>query len=347
VTTVQRLFDARLAFESPITAALVGIIVGLVALGLLLPPLLHRLGWIGRPLRDEVVLRSRSWVILAGFIGVPILLGAAWTMAGLFALAILCYAEFARATGLFRNHRVSAAVLLSLGFVFVAVVDHWYGAFAASAALGAPVIAGIALTADRPDGYIQRVALGVFGFLLIGVGLAHWAYLANDADYRPILLTLLVAVQLNDVFAFVCGKAFGRRKLLPVTSPGKTRAGAVGAVLLSTTLVYLVGGFYLNDGFTRYAPHLLGLGVLLSVTGQLGDLMLSSVKRDLGIKDMGVTIPGHGGLLDRFDSLLLTGPAVFHYLAYFRGVGENQPPHVLTGPLLGLPGRMPLPGIDY
>lgn len=70
---------------------------------------------------------------------------------------------------------------------------------------------------------------------------------------------------------------------------------------------------------------MIGLGLIVSVAGQFGDLMISSIKRDIGIKDMGVTIPGHGGLLDRFDSMLLVSPAVFHYIAFFRGFGLDQP----------------------
>lgn len=66
---------------------------------------------------------------------------------------------------------------------------------------------------------------------------------------------------------------------------------------------------------------LLGLGLIVSVVGQLGDLMRSSIKRDLGVKDLGQTIPGHGGLLDRFDSLILVAPAVFHYVHYIVGLG--------------------------
>lgn len=69
----------------------------------------------------------------------------------------------------------------------------------------------------------------------------------------------------------------------------------------------------------------------ICVGGQLGDLMLSSIKRDLGIKDMGTLIPGHGGLLDRFDSLLLVAPAVFHYVRYFIGIGLDQPARILSG----------------
>ncbi len=77
--------------------------------------------------------------------------------------------------------------------------------------------------------------------------------------------------------------------------------------------------------------HLIALGAMISIVGQLGDLMLSSVKRDLGIKDMGHTIPGHGGLLDRFDSLILVAPAVFHYIHYFSGVGVDQTPRCFLG----------------
>jgi len=66
------------------------------------------------------------------------------------------------------------------------------------------------------------------------------------------------------------------------------------------------------------------------VAGQFGDLMVSSIKRDIGIKDMGASIPGHGGLLDRFDSMLLVAPAVFYYIGFFRGFGLDQPTQILT-----------------
>jgi phosphatidate cytidylyltransferase len=100
-----------------------------------------------------------------------------------------------------------------------------------------------------------------------------------------------------------------------------------------TTLLAGVLGHYVFLGTRVDHPLWLGLlGVIISVVGQLGDLMLSSIKRDLGLKDMGATIPGHGGLLDRFDSLLLVAPAVFHYLVYFIGFAlEGEPTRVITG----------------
>jgi phosphatidate cytidylyltransferase len=76
---------------------------------------------------------------------------------------------------------------------------------------------------------------------------------------------------------------------------------------------------------------LIGLGIIVSVVGQFGDLMLSSIKRDLGLKDTAKLIPGHGGLLDRFDSLILVAPAVFHYVGYFVGFGGEQAQRIFSG----------------
>jgi phosphatidate cytidylyltransferase len=180
-------------------------------------------------------------------------------------------------------------------------------------------------------GYIQRVGLGIMGFLFFGVCFGHLSYMANDSDFRPILLLILVTVELNDVFAYISGKTMGRRKLTPNTSPNKTVEGAVGALLLTTTVVAILGHFVFRDSPVDGLVSLLGLGLIVSVAGQFGDLMLSSIKRDIGIKDMGATIPGHGGLLDRFDSLILVAPAVFHYVGYLKGFGLDQMPRILTG----------------
>jgi phosphatidate cytidylyltransferase len=92
-----------------------------------------------------------------------------------------------------------------------------------------------------------------------------------------------------------------------------------------------IGRFVFRGTVLAGVGYLVVLGVLISIVGQLGDLMLSSIKRDLGVKDMAATIPGHGGLLDRFDSVLLVAPVVFHYVNYFVGVGADQPVRILTG----------------
>jgi phosphatidate cytidylyltransferase len=100
---------------------------------------------------------------------------------------------------------------------------------------------------------------------------------------------------------------------------------------LTTTLVSSVGHFVFAGSGVDTPVKLIGLGLIVSVAGQFGDLMVSSIKRDIGIKDMGASIPGHGGLLDRFDSMLLVAPAVFHYIGFFRGFGLDQPTRIFTG----------------
>jgi phosphatidate cytidylyltransferase len=215
--------------------------------------------------------------------------------------------------------------------VTFAVIDNWYGLFFAMGPHTVAAIAIIALVADRPDGYIQRVALGALGFLLFGVCLSHIGFMANDPGYRPIVLMLLLTVESNDIFAFLSGKTLGRRKLAPNTSPNKTLGGALGALVLTTTLTAAIGHvIFRGTPLDGWAP-LVGLGILISGFGQFGDLMFSSIKRDLGIKDIGVTIPGHGGLLDRFDSLILVAPAVFHYVAYFQGFNFDETTRIITG----------------
>lgn len=325
------LFDASRAFEDPVTLAATAAVAAAVVATPLVIRLLVWTGRIGGPLADELLVRARSWIVLAAAILLPILLGAGWTIVGVAVLSLLCYREYALATGLFREKEVSLVVVLGILAVSFAALDHWYRLFVALVPFTVGIIAMVAILRDQPRGYIQRVALGVLGFVLFGSCLGHLGYLANDRNYRPLLILVFLAVELNDVFAFIVGKSFGRRKLAPNTSPKKTVAGAVGALVLTTLLVTAVGTWVFRGTPLAHPLHLVILGALVSVLGQFGDLMLSSIKRDVGIKDMAATIPGHGGLLDRFDSIILVAPAVFHSVNYFVGVATDRAPNALTG----------------
>ena len=330
--TRERLFGYEHALDQPVTQWITVAIVAAVIVAPLVIVLLGSLGRIGPTQRHELMRRYTSWLVIIPLMLVPILLGAAWAMAMVAVLSLLCYREYARATGLFREKLISFVVVLGIFAITFATVDHWYNFFMALFPLTVGVIAAMAILADRPKGYIQRVALGVLGFVLFGVALGHLGYIANDRDYRPILLMIILAVEANDVFAYIAGKTLGRRKLVPNTSPNKTVGGALGALLLTTALVAVIGHFVFLRTDLERPDRLVTLGVIVSVVGQLGDLMLSSIKRDLGIKDMGVTIPGHGGLLDRFDSLILVAPAVFHYVNYYVGIGQPpEPVRIFTG----------------
>jgi len=326
-----RLFDIHDAMDHPMVR---GVVIALVAAIVLFPLLVLAIKLSGRAsesLLTELRKRYISWLIFLPLMIGPILLGAAWTIGAVLLLSLFCYREFARAIGLFRHKFISVLVVLGIFAITLGVIDHWYGLFVAVPPLAVSIMAALAVLQDEPKGYIQRVALGVFAFLLFGLCFGHMSYLANDSDYRPILIWLILCVQMNDIFAFTCGKLFGRRKLLPNTSPNKTIGGSLGAIVLTTALAASLGRLVFPEGPLSHPIHLIIMGAMLSVAGQLGDLTLSSIKRDLGIKDWAATFPGHGGLLDRFNSLLFAAPAVFHYLAYFRGVGEDQPMRIFTG----------------
>jgi len=330
--TRERLFGYEHAFDHPATRWITLVIVVVLVVAPLVILLLARLGWVGPSLRQELVRRYNSWLVISSLMLVPILLGAAWTMAMVAVLSLLCNREYGRATGLFRETAISLVVVLGIYAVTFAIVDHWYNFFMALFPLTVGVIAATAILADQPKGYIQRVALGVLGFALFGSALGHLGYLANDPNYRPIVMMVILAVEANDVFAYIVGKTMGRRKLVPNTSANKTVGGAMGALVLTTVLVVVIGRQVFAGTDLDRPGRLVALGVIISVVGQLGDLMLSSIKRDLGLKDMGVTIPGHGGLLDRFDSLILVAPAVFHFVNYYMGIGQPpEPVRIFTG----------------
>ena len=330
-TARQRLFDPSGALHHPATVVLLGVVVAALAIPPVVLALAHNWNLMTAERRADVWRRYLPWLLIAPLIAVPILLGAFWTILAVYVLGYFCFREYARATGLFREKLVTYLTILAMTLVYLAALDHWPQLFHALFPLGVAGIVALPILQDRPKGYIQRAALASFAFALFGVCLGHLAFLANTAHYRPLLVLILLTVAINDVAAFTTGRLFGRRRLCPNTSPNKTTAGAAGA-MVTTALVMLLAGRLVFAGTPLDHPgRLLLFGSLISVTGQFGDLVLSSIKRDLGIKDMDVVIPGHGGLLDRFDSLLLVAPVAFHFVNYFVGVGSAEPICVFTG----------------
>jgi phosphatidate cytidylyltransferase len=328
--TRTRLFDVISAFDHP---AVRFVVLGLAALIALMPVIIWVLARSGRAsssLRKDLWDRYWSWLIFVPLMFGPILLGAAWVIIGVAALGLVCYHEFARATGMFRERLTSALVVLGILAIMAAVADHWYGFFVAIPPLMLGIMAAGVILIDQPRGYIQRLALGVFAFLLFGVCFGYLGYFANDTNYRAILIWLISAVGLNDIFAYVTGKSLGRHKLAPNTSPNKTVEGSVGALVLTTTYAAILGHWVFRGTAMDNPVHLITVGLIISLAGQFGDLTLSSIKRDLGIKDWAATFPGHGGFLDRFNSLIFAAPAAFHYLSFIlRGIGLPDEKRIL------------------
>lgn len=331
--TIERFFGYEHAFAHPLTRGVVIATVG----SLLIAPLLFKIFRMTIGVSDdtyrELWARWRTWIWICMGLIIPILLGSAWVIAGVFVLSVCCYREFARATGIFREKSIALAAFLGLCLISFAVIDNYPRLFFATPILGIGLIAIITIPQDRPAGFIQRVGLGIMGYLFFGFSLGYLALFTADPLYRPLLLLLLVTVELNDIFAYCCGRLFGGPKLVPNISPGKTVSGAVGALILTTLLTLAVGHWVMFPGTPMDCwRNLLIMGVGISVFGQFGDLLLSSIKRDLGVKDLGHLLPGHGGLLDRFDSLIIVTPLYYHFLSLILGtLGQHQPERIITG----------------
>ncbi|MDB5309801.1 MAG: putative CDP-diglyceride synthetase/phosphatidate cytidylyltransferase [Gemmataceae bacterium] len=325
----DRLLNPFTAFEHEATLPL---LVAAVA-PLVLAPLVLRFGrrWVSPETRRDAWRRYRGWLVIVPTMAAAVLLGAAWVIAGVAVLSLLSFREYARATGLFREKFICYLVVLGVGVAHFAALDNWYRLFVATFPLSIACVAGFAAAQDRPKGYLQRVALGMVAFSLFGSCLGHLSFLANDVDYRPRLAVVLIAVGYWDVARYVVGRAVGGPKLVPHTHPDRTVSGAVAGAVVVVGFVVVAGWFAFARTGLQDSTRLAAFGLLVAAAAQFGDLMLAAIKRDTGVENLDVIIPGHGGLLDRFDSLILVAPVAFHVINYYAGVGVDQPVCIFTG----------------
>ncbi|HUR32811.1 MAG TPA: phosphatidate cytidylyltransferase [Vicinamibacterales bacterium] len=288
--------------------------------GLLLLVLTH-----GLHRRLDAVWRTyRGWLVMVPLVLAVVVAGRAATIIGIALLALAGFKEFARATGLYRDWWMTGAVYVGiLALAASALVEDpwlhrpgWYGLFMALPVFTISLILAVPIVRNRAKGQLQSLALAILGFIYVGWMFSHIGFLANSPHAYGYLLFLILAVEGSDVAAFTTGKLFGRRKLREAISPNKTWGGAAGALTVSMLLPWA-----LRFSIPHFGPLQLVLtGLIVGVGGQLGDLTMSAIKRDLGVKDMGGAIPGHGGVLDRIDSLIFAGPLFFHMVRWYYGV---------------------------
>jgi phosphatidate cytidylyltransferase len=311
------------------------LIAVLLAVGLLVCPLvilgLDRSGKLGPGVRDDLWRRYRSWLFTVPLVVVPILLGAFWAILAISVLSVLCFRQFARTTGFFREKLMNFLVVLGILALGFACLDNYYRLFVALTPMVIVVLAAVSTSLDRPKGYIQRVAMSSLGFLLFGSCLGHLGYLANDARYRSLMLLLFFSIHANDVVAYLVSMSLDGPKLAPETSPNKTVLGSLAALLLTTLLVFALGAVVFPDGPMQSPWLRLLLGIVISIAGQVGDLTVSAIKRDAGVPATGNWVPGYGGVLERANSLLLSAPALFHFLNYAQTIGSDQAVRIFTG----------------
>ena len=166
---------------------------------------------------------------------------------------------------------------------------------------------------DRIPVALDEVGKMVTGFLYITIPLSFFLFIRMHPKGEFWIFYLLIVIFFSDTGAFYCGRSFGKHKLYPSVSPGKTWEGAIGGLLSSILVAYLFTHFF---PFTRFGIELLALTLCLSILGQIGDLAESMIKRNRGVKDSGKILPGHGGVLDRIDGLLFSIPALYVFLSW-------------------------------
>ncbi len=294
----------------PISLAIGGAVLGFLRLGL----------------KKEIASMWRtycSWLIMAPIALLVVFAGRVPTIVGVTLLAIFAFREFARASGLYRDWWMTCAVYAGIITVAAAsLMSHprglepgtgWYAFFVAVPVFAVALILLIPILRNRARGELQGMSLAIVGFVYIGWMFGHLGFLANAINAYGFICYIVFATELNDVAAFTFGKLFGRHPLRSEISPGKTWEGALGALAVSLLLPWL---FRFSFPFFGVRQLIL-TGLIIGIGGQLGDLSISVIKRDIGTKDMGATIPGHGGILDRIDSLIYVAPLFMHMAGYY------------------------------
>jgi phosphatidate cytidylyltransferase len=176
------------------------------------------------------------------------------------------------------------------------------------------------LIRGETDGFLKAIGTLNWGLMATVYSISHAAFLLvlpaggnPGAGGAGLLLFLVLLTEFNDVAQYVWGRTLGRHKVIPRVSPNKTWEGLLGGIATTSLLSLL-----LAPVLTPLAPvPAAALGAFLGAAGFVGDVTISAIKRDLGIKDSGALIPGHGGILDRLDSLTYTAPLFFHIIRYF------------------------------
>jgi phosphatidate cytidylyltransferase len=270
---------------------------------------------------SELVLRIKSWWMMAILFSIAILINRNISILFFAFLSFLALKEYFTLIPTKRAHRlVLFFAYLSIPVQFYWIYMNWYGMFI----IFIPVymfllIPLVLIFIGENKGFLRSVGSVHWGMMMMLFGLSHISFLlvlppenAAGAGGAGLILYLVVLTQGNDVAQYLWGKLLGKHKVVPKVSPNKTWEGLLGGVATTIGLAYLLAPF-----LTPLSPlHILFSGIIIGLGGFIGDVNISALKRDIGVKDSGTTIPGHGGILDRIDSLTFTAPMFFHFIRY-------------------------------
>lgn len=246
----------------------------------------------------SVTLIAGIWALLSFFrFGIAVLVAVAVS------LAIKELAHAFKSTDTYVSYR---SLLLSAIGISAA---SWFGGIRGSA-LGTAVALAlmlIGLLRKGPQGFVKSASASVFSLVYLPFLMSFAILLARPSDGFGRLMTLIILVSCNDTFGYLVGVLIGKHPMAPNISPKKSWEGLAGSIIFTA-----IGG-YLAFKYLLEINPLIGaaVGLLVVITATTGDLIESSIKRDFAIKDMGNLLPGHGGMMDRLDSIVLTSPALW------------------------------------
>lgn len=267
--------------------------------------------------------RTKSWWVMAIVFICATLIN---TTISYFAIALLSFIAFRELYSVlgFRqtDRRAIFWAFLSIPIQYYLAYIGWYGAYIIYIPVVMFLFLPLRLVLKGDTIGITKSMSTLHWILMLTVfGISHMAYLLSLPEIegfasggRGLLLFLVFLTEINDVMQFTWGKIFGKHKIIPKISPNKTWEGFIGGII-STTII----GYFLGFLTPLNVNQVVFVSFMIAVSGFIGDIVMSSIKRDIGVKDMATTIPGHGGVLDRIDSLAYTAPVFFHivyYIAY-------------------------------
>ena len=298
-----------------------GGVFGVLVIASVLVRLLRR----ARPDGDfkELGQRVRSWWIMVGVFSLALLFDRTVSLAFFCLVSILAFREYMSLVPTREaDRRVLPWAYLAIPLQYLWIWDNWFGMFI----IWIPVYVFLFLPArmvliGETKGFLRAAGTIHWGLMTTVFSVSHVAFLlvlttpgSPARDGPGLVLYLVLLTQCNDVAQFIWGKSFGRHKIVPRVSPNKTVEGFVGGLVTTTALAWALAP-WLTPLTTVQS---IASGVLIGLSGFIGDVVISSLKRDIGTKDSGTLLPGHGGLLDRLDSLTYTAPLFFHFIRYLH-----------------------------
>lgn len=262
----------------------------------------------------ELKMRAKSWWIMATVFLIATVFSAKISYVAFALLSFVALRELFTILKLRQGDR--GAMLLCYLAIPVQYFFTYQGYLIASLVF-IPVFMFVALPfrlvlVGQTDGIIQSMAIVPAALMIALFGLSHLGLLLTLPGGRGLLFFLVFITEMNDVFQFVWGKILGKHKILPKVSPNKTWEGFIGGVVTTTLL-----GLCLKFLTPFNTSQVLIISFITANAGFIGDVIISAVKRDLQLKDTSTVIPGHGGILDRIDSLVVAAPVFFHVVYYF------------------------------